>query len=172
MKKLFFALLFLLISSCAFAESDPNWVPLPTLHPAVVTKVVDGDTLHVELNGKKEKVRLIGVDTPETKHPRKGKEFYGEEAYLFTKNKLEGKAVFLEFDVSQRDRYGRLLAYVWTAKPKQVPISEYEDIMFNIQLLKKGYARLMAVPPNVKYVYLFREYATQARKEGAGIWID
>ena len=70
------------------------------------------------LDEKKERVRLIGVDTPETKHPKKGIQYFGAEVFEFTKNILtEGKTIYLEFDVGQRDRYGRLLAYVWLEKP-------------------------------------------------------
>ena len=86
-----------------------------------VVRVVDGDTLQVELNGKRERVRLIGVDTPETKHPRKGMQYFGVEAFEYTKNTLENRSVWLEFDVGQRDHYGRLLAYIWLEEPPANP---------------------------------------------------
>ncbi|GEA16227.1 hypothetical protein E308F_24710 [Moorella sp. E308F] len=84
------------------------------LIPATVTEVVDGDTLHVQINGKKEKVRLIDVNTPESAHPDLGikEEPYGEEALAYTQKRLAGRQVYLELDVGERDKYGRLLAYV------------------------------------------------------------
>lgn len=77
------------------------------------TRVVDGDTIIVNIDGKKERVRLIGVDTPETKHPNKPVEYFGREASAFTKGMVEGKKVKLEYDWQRRDKYGRLLAYVY-----------------------------------------------------------
>ena len=79
---------------------------------ATCIRAVDGDTIIVNIAGQKERVRLIGVDTPETKHPRKPVQRYGKEAYNFTWRMAEGKKVRLEFDQNQRDRYKRLLAYV------------------------------------------------------------
>ena len=100
----------------------------------LVTRVVDGDTI-VLSNG--ERLRYIGVDTPETKHPKKGLQCYGKEASAFNKKLVEGKKVKLEFDVQQKDRYGRLLAYVYL-----------EDGTFvNAELLRKGYAQVMTIPP-------------------------
>ncbi len=107
-----------------------------------VTRVVDGDTIEVDYNGTLEKVRLIGVDTPESVHPDSSKNT--EEGILasdYTKAKLEGKQVELEFDVQQRDQYGRLLAYVWV-----------DGLMYNKTLLEDGVANLATYPPNVKYV--------------------
>jgi micrococcal nuclease len=75
--------------------------------------VIDGDTIEVRINNRTEKVRFIGVDTPETVHPTKGEEPYGREASDYTKSQLNDQSVGLEFDVEKRDRYGRLLAYVW-----------------------------------------------------------
>ena len=78
-----------------------------------VEQVVDGDTIKVHLGGRLETVRYIGVDTPETVHPARGLEPYGKEASRFNASLVEGKMVRLEFDVERRDRYGRLLAYVY-----------------------------------------------------------
>lgn len=77
------------------------------------TRVVDGDTIVVDMDGKQEKVRLIGVDTPETVHPEKPVEYFGKEASEFTKRMAEGKKVRLEYDWQDRDKYGRVLAYVY-----------------------------------------------------------
>ena len=137
-----------------------------------VLKVVDGDTIHVNLNSTEERVRLIGVDTPETKHPQKGVEPFGPEASEYTKETLGRKMVWIEFDVGQRDRYGRLLAYVWLEMPESGTDEEIRAKMFNARLLLNGYARLMTIPPNVKYVDRFKEYQTEARENQKGLWSD
>lgn len=129
------------------------------LATAEVTRVIDGDTLQVELNGALERVRMIGVDTPETVHPTLGEEPYGKEASLFTKEQLTGKTVQLEFDVEERDQYGRLLAYVWL-----------DNEMFNRILLQQGYAQTATYPPNVKYVDYFKADQKQAREMDLGLW--
>lgn len=133
--------------------------------PVFVSRVVDGDTIEVINNNAKYKVRLIGIDTPETKHPKKGIEYYGKEASDFTKNYLEGKTVYLEFDIGKQDRYQRLLAYVWLDEDET-------DIrkMFNSILLLEGYAQIMTVPPNIKYVEYFKEYQREARELNKGLW--
>lgn len=124
-----------------------------------VVRVVDGDTIEVSINGTAEKVRLIGVDTPETVHPTIGEEPYGREASNFTKKMLTDKEIKLEFDVEERDRYGRLLAYVWL-----------DEELFNEVLLKEGYAQLATYPPNVKYVERFKAAQKEAREAGRGLW--
>lgn len=111
-----------------------------------VLRVVDGDTIVVDYNGVEEKVRLIGVDTPESVHPDQDKNTEaGIKASEYTKKALEEKQVELEFDVQQRDQYGRLLAYVWV-----------DGVMYNKTLLKEGIANLATFPPNVKYVDEFQ----------------
>jgi len=124
-----------------------------------VVSVVDGDTIKVALGDQIETVRMIGVDTPETVHPSRPVEPYGPEASAYTKQRLTGQKVRLEFDVEQRDHYGRLLAYVWLG-----------DEMFNATLLREGYAQLLTVPPNVKYVEQFRALQEEARAAGRGLW--
>lgn len=124
---------------------------------AVVQRVVDGDT--VVLAGG-ERVRYIGVDTPELHHPRKPVERYAREATEFNRSMVQGKAVRLEFDVQRRDRYGRLLAYVFL-----------EDGTFvNGELLRQGYAQLLTIPPNVKYADRFVELQREAREAKRGLW--
>lgn len=124
-----------------------------------VTRVVDGDTIEVNFNGEAERVRLIGIDTPETVHPNRGEEPYGREASNFTKTWLEGKQVGLEFDVQERDRYGRLLAYAWL-----------NNQLFNEILVREGYAKVSTYPPNVKYVDLFTAAQKEAREANRGLW--
>jgi len=133
-----------------------------------VTKAVDGDTVHVRLkSGKEEKVRFIGVDTPESTMQV---EPYGKEAAAYTKSKLLNKDVWLELDVQERDKYGRLLAYVWLSPPTKESPEEIRTNMFNAVLLLEGYAQVMTVPPNVKYAEYFRKYQQEAREKNAGLW--
>ncbi|MDR1020720.1 MAG: thermonuclease family protein [Synergistaceae bacterium] len=159
---LWIAITILLILSLRAAATD--------LFSARVNRVIDGDTVEIAYNGKKESVRLIGVDTPETKHPTKGVQPYGPEASAFTKESLEGRSVWLEWDVEQRDRYGRLLAYVWTARPSGRTDKEIREKMFNARLLLDGYAQLATFPPNVRYVDFFKAYQTEARESDRGLW--
>jgi micrococcal nuclease len=141
------------------ASSDIKWDENTKYIAAEVTEVVDGDTIHVLIEHKKETIRLILVDTPETKHPTKPIEPYGPEASNFTKKLLDGKQVKLVPDVSERDRYGRLLMYVWV-----------ENQLVNELLLEKGLARVAVFPPNVKYVEAFRAIQKKAQAAKRGIW--
>jgi len=127
---------------------------------ATVSRVVDGDTIEVEMDGKTEDVRLLLVDTPETKHPSKPVQPYGPEASEFAKNVLSGKEVTLEFDGSKRDKYDRLLAYVWV-----------DGKNFNKMLLEEGLARLAYVyePPYTHYD-AFVKAQTKAVNENRNIW--
>lgn len=125
-----------------------------------VTRVVDGDTIIVDFNGTEERVRLIGIDTPESVHPDKSKNVAeGQVASRFTKEKLEGQEVALEFDTQERDHYGRLLAYIW-----------FGGEMFNKILLREGYAQVATYPPNVRYVEEFTEIQRLARENNRGFW--
>lgn len=135
-----------------------------------VDRVVDGDTIQVYLKGKKEHIRMIGVNTPETVKEDSPVEYYGPEASNYTKKMLTGKTVYLEFDVGERDRFGRPLAYVWLEKPKSDSDGEVRAKMFNAQLLLQGYGRIITIPPNVKYVDNFKKYQTEAREKKRGLW--
>lgn len=126
---------------------------------AKVERVVDGDTLEVLIKGKKEKIRLIGVDTPETKKPHTPVMYYGKEASDYTKKRLEKQSVELEWDIDKYDPYQRLLAYVWIG-----------DELFNRTLVKEGYARMATFPPNVKYADLFKKDQEEARNMQKGLW--
>ena len=127
-----------------------------------VVSVVDGDTIQVCCIGwKREKVRYIGVNTPETKHPTKGVEYFGKEASEANRKLVDGKTVRLEFDVEQRDRYGRLLAYVFLK----------DGTFVNAWLVKWGYAQVMTVLPNVKHQDLFLKLQREAREARRGLWI-
>ena len=134
----------LFISTIAFAETF------------VVERVVDGDTIKLSTG---ERVRLIGVDTPETVHPRKPVEYFGKEASAFTKRLCEGKVVRLEYDQTTRDKYGRLLAYVYL-----------EDGTFvNAEIVRQGYGHAYTKFP-FKYMEEFREYEREAREQKRGLW--
>ncbi|PHK49172.1 thermonuclease NucI [Staphylococcus edaphicus] len=126
-----------------------------------VTRVVDGDTL-VAQNGRNEqlKVRLIGVDTPETVKPNTPVQPYGKEASDYTKAQLTNKDVYLEYDKEKEDRYGRTLAYVWIG----------EKTMFNEQLVKKGLAREKYYSPNGKYRDVFEKAEDIAKEKHVNIW--
>jgi micrococcal nuclease len=155
---LFAIILFALVISVetlwTFSGGDPNgeWV--------LVTEVVDGDTIYVGRGWRSTKVRLIGVDTPETVHPQKPVEFFGPEASEFTKKQLKGEKVHLEFEPSnQYDHYGRLLAYVFFL----------DGTFFNAELIRQGYAHVIAPSP-FRYYKDFKNYERKAKIAGLGLW--
>lgn len=135
-----------------------------------VNSVVDGDTIKVTISGKEESVRLIGVDNPETVKPNSPVEAYGKEASNFTKEQLTGKEVFLEKDVQERDKYGRLLAYVWLSPPTKIDDNEIRTKLFNAKLIIDGYGQLLTIPPNIKYVDYFTTYQNEAKENNVGLW--
>ncbi|HHV80497.1 TPA: nuclease [bacterium] len=139
----------------------------PKLTPANVTRVVDGDTIEVKIDNKTEKVKLIGVKCPESTSRL---EPYGKESSNFTKKQLSDKRVYLEFDVQSKDKYLRTLAYVWLKQPTKITEEEIRSKMFNATLLLEGYAQVMTVPPNVKYVYHFLKFQEEAREKDKGLW--
>jgi micrococcal nuclease len=124
-----------------------------------VVRVVDGDTIAVQLADRVEKIRYIGVNAPEIHHPIRGEEPGGREAAEANRRLVAGRHVRLELDVRTRDRYGRLLAYVWAG-----------DTMVNAELVRLGYAQVMTVPPNVKYQHLFVKLQREARDAHRGLW--
>jgi micrococcal nuclease len=132
----------------------------PTLE-GTVTRIVDGDTIHVRVDGRLEKVRYIGVNTPEVHHPRKGEEPGGRAAAAVNRDLVDGRRVRLELDAQSRDRYGRLLAYVWV-----------DDTMINAELVRRGFAQVMTIPPNVRHQSLFLKLQREAREAGRGLWAD
>lgn len=147
---------------------SPEKETVPGLVPATVIYVVDGDTIHVNLaGGRKEKVRFIGVDTPESTREI---EPYGKKASAYTKSRLNGRKIWLELDAQERDRYGRLLAYIWLENPAGTGENEVRAKMFNAELLLEGYAQVMTIPPNVKYADYFVEYQREAREANKGLW--
>jgi micrococcal nuclease len=139
------------------ARSDPD-----TPANAVVELVIDGDTIDVTIDGDDERVRLIGIDTPETKQPDTPVECFGPEATAFTQSLLApGTAVRLERDIVGRDDYGRILAYVYRAS---------DGIFVNYEIVRHGYATPLKFPPNVAHAERFVEAARAAERDDAGLW--
>jgi micrococcal nuclease len=176
------AALFVLLANLAFSDSDnqenysrqlnAGWPLLKTYNygDIAVKRVVDGDTLILENN---ERVRLIGIDTPEMhesdklyRDARKSRRdartiiALGRRSWEFAKKLVEGKRIRLEFDVERRDRYHRLLAYVFLK----------DGIFVNAEIVKQGYASLLNIPPNVKYTELFQKLYLEAREARRGLW--
>ena len=150
-----------------------------TVYKAKVERVVDGDTAIISFifdDGSKylkERVRFIGVNTPETVHPNKPVEYYGKEASNFTKGELTGKTIWLQTDTGVQDRYGRMLAYVWLKEPSKKDLDDeaaIREYMFNARLLLDGYAQMVTVQPNVRYSNLFVHFQREARQENKGLW--
>lgn len=126
---------------------------------AVVTKIADGDTIEVRVGARTDIIRLLGVDTPETHHPTKPVECFGPEAAAYTTARLAGRAVTLEGDVEPRDIYGRRLAYVYV-----------DGERFNDELLAKGYAQLLVIPPNGAHARTMLAEELAAKRAGRGLW--
>jgi micrococcal nuclease len=121
-----------------------------------VVKVVDGDTIEIEGG---QKVRYIGIDTPETKHPTKGVQCFGKQAFEKNKQLVEGKEILLEKDVSETDRYGRLLRFVYI-----------DGVFVNDYLVRQGYAHATTFPPDVKLADQFKSAEQEARENSRGLW--
>ena len=119
-----------------------------------VVKVVDGDTIAVQLGATREKVRYIGVDTPETKDPRRPVQCYGQKAADFNARLVDGELVRLVRDVEERDRYGRLLAYVYRVR---------DELFVNAELARLGYAQPLSIAPDVRHADRFARLAREAR---------
>jgi endonuclease YncB( thermonuclease family) len=138
--------------------------PIPSTTPgrteAQVVDVVDGDTIKVSIDGQVYTLRYIGIDTPETVAPGKPVEWMGPEASAANAALVSGQTVYLEKDVSETDRYGRLLRYVYLADGTQV----------NAELVRRGYAHASTYPPDVKYQDLFRQMEREARAAEVGLW--
>jgi micrococcal nuclease len=134
--------------------------PTPERTAARVIEVVDGETLHVEIGGETYSVRYIGIDCPETVHPAEPVGWMGPEASEANRNLVGGKTVYLEKDVSETDKYGRLLRYVYLD----------DGTFVNAELVRLGYAQVSTYPPDVKYQDLFLEMQQEARDASRGLW--
>ena len=129
---------------------------------ATLVGVVDGDTIDVTVDGAEERVRLIGIDTPETKKPDSPVECFGPEAAAFTESLLpDGTRLHLERDVEARDQYGRLLAYVFVAD---------SGLFVNLEIVRHGLANTLTIPPNVAHAADFVAAARAAEASNLGLW--
>ncbi|MDP9346924.1 MAG: thermonuclease family protein [Actinomycetota bacterium] len=133
----------------------------PAFGSGAVVRVVDGDTIRVRLNGRSERVRYIGVDTPESVKPGVPVQCYAERAAAANRALVAGRRVRLVGDAEQRDRYGRLLAYVYR---------EPDGAFVNAALVRDGYARTLTIPPNVTHREDFSRLAGAARRARRGLW--
>jgi micrococcal nuclease len=126
-----------------------------------VLRVVDGDTIQVQVGGRPEKVRYIGVDTPESVKPGTPVQCYAKRASAFNERLIDGRQVRLVLDAEHRDRYGRLLAYVYRKS---------DGLFVNAALVRGGYAQVLTIPPDVAHAGEFRRLAARARRAGRGLW--
>lgn len=131
----------------------------PAAATAVVTRVVDGDTVEARIDGKVEDVRYIGVDTPETVKPGAPVDCFGPQASAFNHRLVEGREVRLVFGVERRDVYGRLLAYVYLGRR-----------FVNAELIRRGLARTLTIPPNDRFAPLLARLELGAARAGRGLW--
>ena len=147
-------------SACTHATSKPT-ASAPNSN-ATVERVVDGDTIIVHVGGRRERVRFIGMDTPESVKPNTPVQCFAIAASNRTKALLPaGTPVRLVGDVEQRDKYKRLLAYVYRAK---------DNLFVNLSLVRDGYAQPYTFPPNVAHTSEFVAAAADARQAGRGLW--
>lgn len=145
-----------LLVSCSSGATTENDVLITIL------KVVDGDTVDIEIDGHTERVRLIGVNTPETKHPTKPIECFGPEASAYLTQLLpKGTTVRIERDVEARDRYGRMLLYLYLGS---------NDLFINLDLVARGYGTPMSIEPNTFHRNDFVRAAAQAEAANVGLW--
>ena len=164
-KKIIFAFIALALLG-AWVYARPSVAPAGIATKAEeyqVEKVVDGDTIEIKRYGRIEKVRLIGVDTPETLDPRKSVQCFGKEASDNTKKLLEGRKVKIEMDslVGERDKYNRLLAYVWTDQGK----------LINMDLISNGFAHEYTYRSQIyKYQSQFKDAEKLAKESELGFW--
>ena len=135
---------------------------VPRASEALVVRVVDGDTIKVELGGgRRETVRYIGVDTPESVKPGTPVQCFAHAASTANERLVAGERVRLTIDVEPRDRYGRLLAYVRRAR---------DGVFVNEALVRGGYARTLTIPPNDRFADRFATLQKAAQKAGRGLW--
>ncbi len=149
--------LFVLILNTVARNSSTPYAAEPT-----VIETIDGDTIDVRIGYKRQRIRLLGIDTPETKDPRKPVQCFGREASARTDGLLPpGTIVRLEHDIEKHDAYNRLLAYVWRAS---------DGLFVNLDLLAGGYADILSIAPNTAHADEFRAAMTAAKTTPVGLW--
>ena len=126
-----------------------------------VTRVVDGDTVHVRIGDRAETVRYIGMDTPETVKPDTPVQCFGKAASAANRRLVDGQRVRLRIDAEPRDRYGRLLAYVYRLR---------DGLFVNGALVRQGFATILTIPPNVRHARALRSMERRARRQRRGLW--
>jgi micrococcal nuclease len=145
-----------LLVSCSSGATTENEVLITVL------KVIDGDTVDIDIKGNTERVRLIGVNTPETKHPTKPIECFGPEASAYLTQLLpKGTHVRMERDIEARDRYGRMLLYLYR---------ESDNLFINLDLVSHGYGTPMSIEPNTFHRNDFVHAAALAETTNVGLW--
>jgi micrococcal nuclease len=151
------------LASCSGSSPLPNGqADLVKIADGKIVKVVDGDTVDIDIDGHTERVRLIGVNTPETKHPTKPIECFGPEASAYLTQLLpKGTTVRIERDVEARDRYGRMLLYLYLGT---------NDLFINLDLVARGYGTPMSIEPNTFHRNDFVRAAAQAEAANVGLW--
>jgi micrococcal nuclease len=161
--RLILGLIVLAVAAYTAAARSPDPAPSAPSSSSSgrVTRVVDGDTIHVMVGGRDEKVRYIGVDTPESVKPGTPVQCFAERASAFNTRLVAGERVRLVRDAEERDRYGRLLAYVYRAR---------DGLFVNATLVTGGYAVPLTIAPNVAHAKEFRTLAATARRKGRGLW--
>ncbi|MCE9623647.1 MAG: thermonuclease family protein [Actinomycetia bacterium] len=164
------ALALLILAACTNGSRTASSAPTPATElpatglaaNATVDYVVDGDTVDMTIDGVEERVRLIGIDTPETKKANTPVQCFGPEATAYTQSLLpEGTAVYLERDVEARDIYGRLLAYAYVVET---------GAFVNLAIVREGYAQTLTIPPNVAHSSEFVQAARDAERDNVGLW--
>lgn len=162
-----------------YSESSPVSTPIVEVPPSAtasavagvegelvyVTKVIDGDTIKIEGDIT---VRLLGIDTPETVDTRRPVGCFGKEASNETKGLLSGKQVILQKDITDKDKYGRLLRYIYL--PLDPSTSSGQMLFVNDYLIREGFAKVLTIPPDVKYAEQFLEAQRKAREAKKGLW--
>ena len=142
---------------------DESFRPVGPTVRAKVVRIVDGDTIVVRIGGRDERLRYIGMDTPETVKPGSPVEWMGPEASRANAALVEGRTVELEKDVSETDQYGRLLRYVWI-------VDRDRWTLVNLELVRHGFAQVETDPPDVRYADRFLAAERAARDAGVGLW--
>lgn len=170
-----FSLLWFGLQTSTTVLPSPTPIVLPNLQPeatssgvigvegeqALVTKVVDGDTIELE-DGRV--VRFVGIDTPETVDPRRPVGCFGKQASNETKSLLSGKVVILQKDISDKDKYNRILRYIY------LPLEDGQILFVNDYLVREGFAKVLTYPPDVKFNIQLREAETDAKINKKGLW--